>query len=93
MAKLDKKQPYFSVHGSAGNAAFEQGGRLFDVDGEEVVMEESAAAVEAESDTSTKAAKAPRATKAAKAPKSGSAPEVAATPSVVDEQLAAQGAA
>lgn len=102
MAKLDKKQPYFSVHGHAASVAFEQGGRLFDADGEEVVTEPTAQQPATGTDTSAKPEKVVKATKATKATKAkpekvvkeGAAPEgVTAPTSVVDEQLAAQGAA
>ena len=99
MARLDKKQPYFSVHGHAASVAFEQGGCLFDADGEEVVMEPTAQQPATETDTPAKpekVVKAPKATKAKpeKVVKADVATEgVTAPTSVVDEQLAAQGAA
>ena len=98
MAKLDKKQPYFSVHGHAASVAFEQGGRLFDADGEEVVMEPTAQQPATETDPPAKPEKVVKAAKAAKAKpekvvKADATPEGVTAPArVVDEQLAAQGA-
>ena len=45
MRTLDKTKPWFSVHGGASGAAFEQDGCLFGLDGDEIVVAERAAAV------------------------------------------------
>ena len=45
MRTLDKTKPWFSVHGDASGAAFEQDGCLFGLDGNEIVLAERAAAV------------------------------------------------
>ena len=45
MRTLDKTKPWFSVHGGASGAAFEQDGCLFGLDGNEIVTAERVAAV------------------------------------------------
>lgn len=45
MRTLDKTKPWFSVHGGASGAAFEQDGCLFGLDGDEIVAADRAAAV------------------------------------------------
>lgn len=86
--KLDRNKPYGVVQGEH-NAAFEQDGVAFDIDGNEIVAEQKDSDPIAEQS----AAPAPAAKKAGgpkKAAEEPAAPVVA--PAAVDEQLAAQGA-
>lgn len=86
--KLDRSKPYGVVQGEH-NAAFEQDGVAFDIDGNEIVAEQKDSDPKAEQSV----APAPAAKKAGgrkKAAEEPAAPVVA--PAAVDEQLAAQGA-
>ena len=86
--KLARNKPYGVVQGEH-NAAFEQDGVAFDIDGNEIVAEQKDADPIAEQSS----APAPAAKKAGgrkKAAEEPAAPVVA--PAAVDEQLAAQGA-
>lgn len=86
--KLDRNKPYGVVQGEH-NAAFEQDGVAFDIDGNEIVAEQKDSDPKAEQP----AAPAPASKNAGgrkKAAEEPAAPVVA--PAAVDEQLAAQGA-
>lgn len=86
--KLDRNKPYGVVQGEH-NAAFEQDGVAFDIDGNELVSEKQAAEPEAgKAVAPAPAAKNPGRKKA----EEPTAPAVAPAPAAVDEQLAAQGA-
>ena len=100
--KLDKKQGYGHISGDSHGAVFEQDGRLFDANGDEIVVAVvPAEPVGAEQGTVPAATvKAKAATKPAATPAKShkkkvvdpvvpDAPVVAASP--VDSQLAAQG--
>lgn len=91
MRTLDKTKPWFSVHGDASGAAFEQDGCLFGLDGDEIVVAERAAAV-----TVGPPAEQPAAAEAPakKTPGRKKQPAAAEAPaSAIDEQIAAQAGA
>lgn len=76
--KLDRKQSFGTIAGEAGCAVYEQNGRLFDLEENEIVSDEAPAAPAAKPKAKPKAAD------------QVEAPAAPADP--VDEQLAAQGA-
>ena len=91
MKTLDKTKPWFSVHGDASGAAFEQDGCLFVLDCDEIVVAERAAAVTVGPPAvQPAAAEAP----AKKTPGRKKQPAAAEAPaSAIDEQIAAQAGA
>ena len=82
--KLDRNKPYGVVQGEH-NAAFEQDGVAFDIDGNEIVAEQKASEPEVEQ----AAAPAPAAKKSSGRKKAAEEPAAAPAPAAVDEQLAA----
>ena len=102
--KLDTKQSYGQVSGYHYGAVFEQHGRLFDADGEEIIVPAEGESVEKTESTTIAAPKASKpktapAKAATKGPKKKvvfpvnppiPALAVAAKASAVDDQLAAQ---
>lgn len=91
--KLDRNKPFGVVQGEH-NAAFEQDGVAFDIDGNEIVFEVAADPEPAVPDNapSTADKKPAAAAKKTGGRKKAADPEPASSASVVDEQLAAQGA-
>ena len=94
--KLNHNKPFFTVHGGDTRASFEQDGKLFDSNGDEVVE-----AVDTETTTETGTDTKPSAQAAigkgrgkGKQPAKKETPAAPATnaASEVDQQLAAQGA-
>ena len=102
--KLDRKQSYGQISGDHHGAMFEQNGRMFDADGEEVIV--TAADPEASIDNESPAVAEQKASKPKVAPKTATkgpkkkavvkvdppiqSPAPVAKTSAVDEQLAAQ---
>ncbi len=97
--KLDRKQGYGHISGESNGAVFEQGGRLFDADGDEVsvvVPDAPAAAVQGSVPVSALVkAKASGKGRKTAVKTAVIVPDAAAKPgaqsSIVDSQLAAQG--
>lgn len=95
--KLDKKQGYGFITGDASGAVFEQNGRVFGADGEEIVPPAPPVAPSADSKPADPPAADPPADKPNKTEakkgggKKGTAPAPAAVKSPLDSQLAAQG--
>ena len=82
--KLDRNKPFGVVQGEH-NAAFEQDGVLFDIDGNEIVLAKAADTEPVAQEVAPAKKPGGRANKAAD-------PEPVAAQAAVDEQLAAQGA-
>ena len=92
MAELDKSKPYFHVHGDASGAAYEQGGKMFDGNGQQVGLIPADDDV-AEGKGKGKKAKAKAAPADAPADDSpDNAADAAGATTAVDALLAAQGA-
>ena len=96
MAELDKSKPYFHVHGDASGAAYEQGGKMFDGNGQQVGLipaDDDVADDVAEGKGKGKKAKAKAVPADAPADDSpDNAADAAGATTAVDAQLAAQGA-
>ena len=104
MKTLDKTKPWFSVHGDASGAAFEQDGCLFGLDGEEIAAVESAvisdppagqqpaivSADEAEAKAGSDEKPAAAEAPEKKTPGRKKQPAAEAPASAIDEQIAAQ---
>jgi hypothetical protein len=87
MEKLDKKRAYGVISGEHGGAVFEQDGKMFDGDENEIVVGEQSVG-----ELTAKPAAATKATKAAKAAEPEAKTGEVQEQSALDAQLSQQGA-